>query len=422
MLNIHRILLRRLLASWLLISLTIGGAVFYYGIEQIDDKLVALATAEATKLSPSEIDQLNAPAPPGKVLQRLANDFVREHFVVVEFYNRDRKKVAEEVNPGFAAIEERLKERPHGFPFDNDPHYERFTLDGQTVLQVLVPLKDAAGAIAGYFEGVFVIDAETLGQLSRELAMTLLVTLMTVLLTTLALYPVILSLNRDVVRYSKDLLKGNIELMEVLGSAIAKRDSDTNVHNYRVSIYAVKLAEAAGLEAGRIRDLIAGAFLHDVGKIGISDTILLKPGRLDANEFAIMKTHVALGVDILEKSDWLQRARDVVEFHHEKFDGKGYLKGLAGDDIPLTARIFAIVDVFDALTSKRPYKEPMPIEEAMDIVTKSAGTHFDPRLVAAFEGMIPPLFQEVSASTDEAVEEMLSELIRKYLYAGGAVI
>lgn len=238
--------------------------------------------------------------------------------------------------------------------------------------------------------------------------------LLAVLLTTLALYPVILALNRDAMRHSRDLLKGNIELMEVLGSAIAKRDSDTSAHNYRVAIYAVKLGEAAGLDAERIRDLIGGAFLHDVGKIGISDAILLKPGRLDEGEFSVMKTHVALGVDILAKSNWLQRARDVVEFHHEKYDGKGYLKGLRGEAIPLTARIFAIVDVFDALTSKRPYKEPFPLREALAIVQGNAGSHFDPKLVAVFAGMIEPLFEELARSSDAEVEQMLRRLIERY--------
>lgn len=419
MLNIHRILLRRLLISWLLISLVIGGGGLYYGIEKIDDQLVGLATSESTKLSAAGLALINSPASGTGSLERLASDFVRGHFVVVELYNRDRIKVVEEVNPSFETIEQYLKQHPHSFPFDGRPHYERFTVEEQSVLQVLVPLKEASGATAGFFEGVFVIDPETIGRLRRELAMSLLTTLFVVLLTTLVLYPVILSLNRDVVRFSHDLLQGNVELMEVLGSAIAKRDSDTSVHNYRVSIYAVKLAEADGLAVDAIRDLIGGAFLHDIGKIGISDAILLKPARLDAGEFAVMKTHVALGVDILEKSNWLQRARDVVEFHHEKFDGGGYLKGLKGEAIPLAARIFAIVDVFDALTSKRPYKEPFPFREAMAIIQGQAGSHFDPRLVAVFAGMIEPLFLSVTAASDQEVERMLRALIQRYFLERG---
>jgi putative nucleotidyltransferase with HDIG domain len=205
--------------------------------------------------------------------------------------------------------------------------------------------------------------------------------------------------------------------MEVLGSAIAKRDSDTNIHNYRVSIYAVHLAEAAGLSKDKILKLIAGAFLHDVGKIGISDSILLKPAKLTEQEFAIMKTHVTLGVDILTKSNWLQSARDVVEYHHEKFDGRGYMRGLKGEEIPVNARIFAIVDVFDALTSKRPYKEPMPFGETMAILRRDSGNHFDPTLIAAFEGIVEPLYLEISAAPDDVVEKKLQALIESYFFA-----
>lgn len=414
MLNLHRILLRRLLLAWLLISLGLGSGLYYHGIEKIDDQLVDLAAAEAGKISAAHIPLLNAPQADGNVLDRVAADFLREHFIVAELYDRLHNKLAEKVDPRHVHIEAALKQRAHKFPQDDQPHYQRFALGDDMVLQVMVPLQDEAQSIAGYFEGVFLIDRETLARLRGELTLSLLTVLATVLLTTLVLYPVIVGLNREVVRFSHDLLKGNIELMEVLGSAIAKRDSDTNVHNYRVSIYAVRLAEAAGLPSTQIRDLIAGAFLHDVGKIGISDAILLKPGRLDESEFAIMKQHVAFGVDILEKSDWLQQARDVVEFHHEKYDGGGYLRGLKGDAIPVTARIFAIVDVFDALTSRRPYKEPMPLDEAMAIVRSSAGTHFDPQLTGLFESIVDPLFAHVSAASDAEVEAMLHAIIARY--------
>jgi HD-GYP domain-containing protein (c-di-GMP phosphodiesterase class II) len=237
-----------------------------------------------------------------------------------------------------------------------------------------------------------------------------------ILATTVVLYPVIISLNKGLVKLSSDLLKGNIELMEVLGSAIAKRDSDTNVHNYRVTIYAIRLAEALGLAQTQIRNLIAGAFLHDVGKIGISDNILLKPGKLTDEEFQVMRTHVLLGEDIIAKSNWLQHARDVVEFHHEKYDGNGYMRGLKGEEIPLNARIFAIVDVFDALTSKRPYKEPFSFEEAMSILHRDRGTHFDPRLVDAFSAIAPGLYREISTADDDAVEAMLNDRVRRHFF------
>lgn len=128
-----------------------------------------------------------------------------------------------------------------------------------------------------------------------------------------------------------------------------------------------------------------------------------------------MRTHVSLGVDILEKSAWLQRARDVVEFHHERYDGGGYLRGLKGEEIPVTARVFAVVDIFDALTSKRPYKDPIPFAEALDILRGYAGNHLDARLVEIFAGMIEPLFREICASPDKEVEQMLKALINRYI-------
>jgi putative nucleotidyltransferase with HDIG domain len=403
--------------AWLLVSAAIGGSLYLYGIEQIDDQLVALAVTEANKISADQLVLLNDPRTDGQLIDRLAEDFLREHFIIVELYDRRHNKLVERINPQYAAVEHKLKKKEHSFPQDAEPHYERVSLGKNTVLQVVVPLHAAAGGIAGYFEGVFLIDPETLRRLHQDLVVTLLTALAAVLLTTLVIYPVVLSLNRDVMRFSRELLKGNIELMEVLGGAIAKRDSDTSVHNYRVTIYAVRLAERVGLNAAQMRDLIAGAFLHDVGKIGISDAILLKPGRLDAEEFAVMKRHVALGVDILKKSDWLQQARDVVEFHHEKYDGSGYLRGLQAEQIPLAARIFAIVDVFDALTSKRPYKEAMPLREAMAIVMASAGSHFDPLLARHFEAIVGPLFEEVGAADEAGVEAMLRAIVERYFLA-----
>jgi HD-GYP domain-containing protein (c-di-GMP phosphodiesterase class II) len=409
-------LLNRLAASWILVSLGIGGGLYLYGIEKIDDQLVNLATQEAGNISDEQVALLNKQRGEMNVLDQVAEEFLRKNFIVVELYDRQHSKLIEKSNPNYAQIENLLKQYVHSFPVDITPHYERYSIGTQTVLQVMVPLRDKSQAIAGYFEGVFLIDQETLKQLHRDLIATLLIALATVLATTLVIYPVVLSLNRDVIRFSRDLLKGNIELMEVLGGAIAKRDSDTNIHNYRVSIYAVRLGEAAGLANEAIRNLIAGAFLHDVGKIGISDNILLKPARLTAEEFTVMKTHVTLGVDILAKSNWLQSARDVVECHHEKFDGSGYMCGLKGEAIPVNARIFAIVDVFDALTSKRPYKEPMPFAEAMAILQRDAGTHFDPRLTGIFAGIAEPLYRKVSSAADAAVEVMLQELIAHFFF------
>ncbi len=213
-------------------------------------------------------------------------------------------------------------------------------------------------------------------------------------------------------------MRSNIELMEVLGSAIAKRDSDTDLHNYRVCIYSIRFAEAIALSEEAIRAVVTGAFLHDVGKIGISDTILLKPGKLTSEEFEVMKTHVQLGMDIVARSSWLKDSRDVIEFHHERFDGSGYMRGLKGESIPLAARLFAIVDVFDALTSRRPYKEPFPVEQAMRILDENRGSHFDPRLLDVFGSFAVALYEEVDGLSENETRQMLHDLVTKYFFEG----
>ncbi|MHB8916216.1 MAG: HD-GYP domain-containing protein, partial [Thiobacillus sp.] len=284
------------------------------------------------------------------------------------------------------------------------------------LMHILLPLKQADDTLVGYFEGVYQVDAQTLARIRSDVLGALSLVVLVTLAAALALYPVIISLNRELIKFSGDLLKGNINLMVVLGSAIAMRDTDTGVHNYRVTMYAARLGETVGLGPSALRKLIAGAFLHDVGKIGISDTVLLKPGELNDDELKIMHGHVALGVDILRKSEWLQNARDVVEFHHERYDGSGYLRGLKGEQIPLNARIFSIVDVFDALVSKRPYKEPWSFDEAMQLLERERSKHFDPSVLDAFVGIAHTLYTQINGSDAAVVTRLLDELVKKYFY------
>jgi len=179
----------------------------------------------------------------------------------------------------------------------------------------------------------------------------------------------------------------------------------------------VKLAERLALSANTIQHLIKGAFLHDVGKIGIEDSILHKPGRLTDDEFTVMQTHVPLGLDIVDKAAWIKEGMDIVGYHHEKYDGSGYARGLAGDQIPATARIFAIADVFDALTAQRPYKEPFSYEKTMDILKSGRGSHFDPNFVDVFETMSRSVYDSYAGREDDDLKKELDTIIKKYFYA-----
>jgi response regulator RpfG family c-di-GMP phosphodiesterase len=171
-------------------------------------------------------------------------------------------------------------------------------------------------------------------------------------------------------------------LLDGLVSALDLRDSETQWHSRRVGRYARRLARELGLEGRELDDVERGATLHDIGKIGVRDAVLLKPGPLDEQEWTEMRRHPALGFDILKGIGFLERARLIPLHHQEKFDGTGYPQGLKGDEICVGARVFAVVDTYDAITSDRPYRKCRTYEVARQEIEKFSGTQFDPTIVA----------------------------------------
>jgi len=416
--TIHWDIVKRLLLGWVFLSLLIGGAVFYLELKKMDQLVLKLAVEES-RFFTDELDRNSATRM--ELLKQKADQFLKKHFIVIELYDDNKKLVLREVRLGKEAVEGKIEPYLQSFPMENAVHYDQFLMEQNSFLHVILPLRENDGGLIGYFKGVYQVDAETTHKVESDLLVTMLLVVVVIFATTIMLYPIIISLNKGLINLSRglailssDLLNGNIEMMDVLGRAIAERDSDTNSHNYRVTIYSVRFAETMGLSTEQICNLIAGAFLHDVGKIGIRDNILLKPDSLTDEELTVMRTHVLLGVDIISRSKWLAGARDVVEFHHEKFDGSGYMKGLKSDAIPLNARIFTIVDVFDALTSKRPYKEPFAFDESMKIMKTDAGTRFDPELFQLFSERVFAIHQEISHASDAVLESMLAALVRKH--------
>jgi response regulator RpfG family c-di-GMP phosphodiesterase len=187
--------------------------------------------------------------------------------------------------------------------------------------------------------------------------------------------------------------------LEALGSALATREVGTELHSRRVHAYSLALARAHRLPEPELEALGRGVLLHDIGKIGISDAILLKPGPLTPEEWATMRRHPEVGRQLLERIPFLRDAIPVVYHHHERWDGTGYPLGLAGPAIPLGARIFAVADAFDALTFDRPYSKAMPMEAARERIRAAAGSHFDPDVVATFLSMSLDVFETARART-----------------------
>jgi len=334
-------------------------------------------------------------------------------FDIAQFYTTGGLLMAEQFSATGRALREDLPEPVK--PTYALPHFERRTLPGQRqVLRVFQPLRSADQALTGYLEGARLMTPAQLDRLAHEARTAGLWTALAVLLCAGALYPLLLRLYADGQRRTRALLESHIAMMEALGRAIARSDSDSGAHNYRVALISATLAEAVGLHGVRMQELIAGSFLHDVGKIGIPDSILLKPGPLDADEMRVMRTHVGMGEDIVSGSGWLDGGKSVVAAHHEKWDGTGYPRGLAGEDIPLVARIFAIADVFDALCSRRPYKEPLPLAETLQALHREAGRHFDPHLVKVFGSLAGPLHHTLLDASEDEVRERLAHMVRKH--------
>ncbi|MDM8551901.1 HD domain-containing protein [Desulfobacterales bacterium HSG2] len=183
-----------------------------------------------------------------------------------------------------------------------------------------------------------------------------------------------------------DLNEAYLDTIQRLVMAAEYKDEDTGAHIVRMSQYSALIAEKLGLPSAEVKNILYAAPMHDVGKIGIPDSILMKPGKLTIEEFNIMKNHTTIGAKILadSKAKILQTAQKIAISHHEKWNGRGYPQGLSGDKIPIVGRIAAVADVFDGLTSKRPYKDPYPTEVAVDIIRKERGEHFDPDVADVF--------------------------------------
>ncbi|MBI4842851.1 MAG: PAS domain S-box protein [Nitrospirae bacterium] len=195
---------------------------------------------------------------------------------------------------------------------------------------------------------------------------------------------------QDLQRYNINLKLAYDSTIEGWAHALDLRDKETEGHSRRVTDITVAMAREMGIEEDEMVHIRRGALLHDIGKMGIPDRILLKPGKLTDEEWVIMRNHTQLAFEMLSRIDYLNPALDIPVYHHEKWDGSGYPKGIKGNEIPLAARIFAIVDVWDALSSDRPYRDSWPEKDVVDYLKTNSGTHFDPEVVEVFLSKVLP--------------------------------
>lgn len=426
---IYRVLIRRLVLTGGLIALGVGLMTFFIQFSLLEQQIIQTAHDRMAILQArARVIAVDRRLHPTQAFLQALKEFpagaiahTNGHIVCGCVYDRQGRTILDWSTPSGAIpadVQTRIHSTSMHFPRAQEVWKERFDIDGKWYLHFVGPITATDGTIQAYAGVVFAVAPDVLRGLKRRLAFTVSLVVGIVLVTTVLLYPVILRLLRRLIAFSDDLLDANLGALSLLGSAVAKRDSDTDAHNYRVTLYAVRLAETLQIDEGQIRTLIKGAFLHDVGKIGIRDDILLKPGRLDEIEFSTMQTHVQHGADIVAESPWLEDSLAVVTAHHEKYDGSGYPSGLKGDAIPAVARIFAIADVFDALTSLRPYKPALPLVEVQKIMQAGRGTHFDPGMLDAFQTLAPGLHADIGKQSLEDLRRELVALLHRYFSSG----
>jgi HD-GYP domain-containing protein (c-di-GMP phosphodiesterase class II) len=427
--KLHLQLVTRLVAVAVLVSTVVGALVFRNERNHVEDTARDRATVRIGTLRVLLLDKLDAGELEGdpeveRALRAVAYKglkVARGHYVLLRVFDGRMQEIARSVDAGHPGIEALVGHAgAHPLPaLPESPEnvYEDVRIAGHDYIRAVAPMTNSRGEVAACAEGFFSTTPEDDAAARRKLLAALGVAVGTVLGTTLLLYPIILSLLKRLARLSLSLLDSNLEMLQVIGRAIAKRDSDTDAHNYRVTVLSARIGEALRLDDDAMRSLVKGALLHDVGKIGITDTILLKPGRLDEAEFTVMKQHVNHGLDIVNRAAWLHDSAPIVGGHHEKFDGSGYFRGLKGEEIPLGARIFAIADVFDAVTSHRPYHKPMGYEDAMGLLMAGRGTHFDPALLDVFAGISKPLYDTYADRDDQFLRDDHAAIIQKYYRA-----
>jgi HD-GYP domain-containing protein (c-di-GMP phosphodiesterase class II) len=415
--DFHKFFVVRIGLISLLVS-TIAGLISYYVIQDnmiettkslaIQDSKRALdSDSQAYELTPENIYD-HAKEIPGTLVGGL--------FEHADVYDAHEVLIAEA-----GVFDEKLRGSfalSHQLPNTKNPIANLQVLKNREwVLNIFLPIKvhlNGQSVLVGYIQLIRHVPQWRI-QILRNLCLKMaLLTFGLALLFAVLLYPFVIKLFKSFKTKLDEVHTSHILLLEALGRAIAMRDSNTGVHNFRVTYISVKIAESLSLGREVIQRIILGSFLHDIGKIPISDSILLKKGALNQEERSKMQAHVEYGSKIIGDAGWLRDANIIIANHHEKWDGSGYPKGLHEDQIPIEARIFAVADVFDALCSKRPYKEPLNYRDAIHIMYEGDGTHFDPQVIEAFKLIAHEVYDFIASVSEADGKQILDKLIRKY--------
>lgn len=281
--------------------------------------------------------------------------------------------------------------------------------------KVAIPIFDSGEDLAGYLTGIYLVSLKDTQMILKRFMLSFIICIAGISLCALLCYLGFLFMNNHLIRSVGELNRTNVFLIRKLGTALAKSNSQEQDHSSRVLLYAMKLAEKVKLPSEQKRTLIHGVFLHDIGMLPISPTTLHKEEELEKEELKQVDQHPKEGAALIRKFRWLRNAEKVVRYHHEKYDGTGYPDGVKHEKIPMVARIFSIADTFDALTSQRPYRDPLPLEESLATLEQETGLQFDPVLLSAFLDIAPHLHETIASRTSKELDKEVDKLLKKYL-------
>ena len=407
----------------LVLVLTIGFVAIYYYLEQQSGKYIS----RQIELSQKELadvltySNLNASGKLQAYFERSHNQIVSSNILKIELRDKNQNVIIDyekkAVPPHIQSVFQTIS-----LPVSKSLDYVMLPY-GDNNFGLVYIKKIGSGHQRYYtFKMIVMLPADTISIIRDSMRKIFIAVSFILLLVVIGIFPIIYQQYAQINSEKMKLVQSNFETLKTLGNAIALRDSDTYEHNYRVTYYIIRLAQALNVAPEQIPSLIKGAFLHDIGKIGISDTLLLKPAKLDIDEFKSVQKHVEYGLNMINSIRWLDDAKTIIGCHHERYDGEGYPNKLAGKDIPYSARIFAVVDVFDALTSKRPYKSAMSLDESLNVLREESGTHFDPLIVNAFCAIAHSLYTDVHNLDLLSFEALLRQSGQPYIPYGETVI
>jgi HD-GYP domain-containing protein (c-di-GMP phosphodiesterase class II) len=385
-----------------IVSVLAGGITLIYQIQQLESYIKSIATTSSNCQMKSFVEQYREACIYQKTKKPVMS-LNNTGFVSVKVLDTQKQLLFSKTTDNYNKIAKEIKAIDRHIAYNNDESNFKFIhnhIENRFYVQLLEPALLTDGK-QGYIKVLYRVSDAEFKKAYMGILYNVLLAIVIVIILFAMLFPIIIFLNRKLLQRTQSLSDANLQIMSVLGAAISKRDNETNSHNYRVTLYALAMGEALKLEDKQMAALFKGSFLHDVGKIGISDNILLKPDSLSDDEYTQMKNHVLYGQEIISRSPWLDDASDIVTYHHEHYDGTGYMKGLKGEEIPLNARIFAIVDVFDALSSSRPYKEAYSYDKSIQILKDKSGTHFDPYLLKVFIEISKDIYLDIGGKEDE---------------------